>query len=58
MSTRTFGEEVKRRTGMGVREAKEEKSKRVTKEEFGCLGMEKEMKRAMTAIEVRGGGGD
>jgi hypothetical protein len=31
------------------------KIKRVTKEEFSRLGMEKQMKKAMTAINVRGG---
>jgi hypothetical protein len=51
------GEEVKRGTGTGVHKVKEEKIKKVTQEEFSRLGMEKETKKAMTAIKVRGGGG-
>lgn len=54
---RDAGEEVKRGTGMGVHKVKEERIKKVTKEEFSRLGIEKEMKKAMTAIKVRGGGG-
>jgi hypothetical protein len=48
--------EVKRGTGIGVHKVKEEKIKKVKKEEFSHLGMEKEMKKAMTVIKVREGG--
>jgi hypothetical protein len=52
------GEKIKRGTGMGVHKVKEEKIKRVTKEEFSRLGIKKEMKKAMTVIKERGGGWD